>query len=452
MGAQAWCLLRICMWGLFLCSSAPATDQLSWDVQKGRITADVSQGNLLSILEQIADKTGWQVFVEPEVSCVVSAKFRDLPPGNALPLLLGDLNYALLPSAGAMRLYVFRTSRDKATQQIRARPLETQGLKLIGNELIVRLKPGANIDEIAKALGATVVGRLEKHNLYRLRFDDIAATNAARAALAQNPDVESIENNYALDRPGGGRPVVSTTSGMPQLALRPPPNGCNVVIGLIDTGVQSLGTDLDKFLLPPISIAGASAVDPSVPSHGTSMAATMLSSLAAASRGSTSVKILPVDVYGRSPVTSTFQVAEGIVRAVNAGANVINLSLGTEGNAPYVADLIRQASQSNITFIGAAGNSPVTTPYYPAALPEVLAVTAVEQGSIAPYANRGSFVSVGAPGTSIVNYNGSSYFVIGTSSAAAFTSGIAAAYRESNCAGTQETGNYLRNQLPPPLP
>jgi hypothetical protein len=188
---------------------------------------------------------------------------------------------------------------------------------------------------------------------------------------------------------------------------------------------------LDSFLLKAISVAGEAQPDPNSPTHGTSMAETILRSLAAMTKGSSSVQILPVDVYGPNAATSTFDVANGIAAAVNGGANPINLSLGSDGDSPFLHSVIQDASSKHIVFIGAAGNQPVTTPFYPAAYPEVMAVTAIDQGQIASYANRGSFVSLGAPGTSIVYYQNQPWVVQGTSASSAFTSGIAAGYMDA---------------------
>jgi thermitase len=69
----------------------------------------------------------------------------------------------------------------------------------------------------------------------------------------------------------------------------------------------------------------------------------------------------------------------------------------------------------------------VTTPTYPAAYPEVIAVTAGDRtGQIASYANRGDFVDLVAPGSSIVYFNGRPYYVTGTSAATAYATGLAA--------------------------
>jgi len=178
------------------------------------------------------------------------------------------------------------------------------------------------------------------------------------------------------------------------------------------------------------------------------MAATILRSLEMMTKGNSSVQILPVDVYGSGPTTSTFDVATGVMLAVNGGANIINMSLGSDGDSSFLHDVIKEASAQNILFVGAAGNTPVTTPFYPAAYPEVMAVTAIDRGGqIAPYANRGSFVSVGAPGTSIIYFNNQPYYVMGTSPAAAFTSGLVAGYADANRVSLSQAGSFARNAL-----
>ena len=164
-----------------------AADTLNWETNRNRVSADIKSGKLLPLLEQIASATGWHVFVEPDTTCAVSAKFSNLPPGEALHLLLGDLNFALVPETNASpKLFVFRTTMKNATQLVRPVNAAESGSKgkLIPNELIVRLKPGAKIDELAKLLGAKVIGRIDSLNAYRLQFEDQAAADAARQQLA----------------------------------------------------------------------------------------------------------------------------------------------------------------------------------------------------------------------------------------------------------------------------
>ena len=101
-------------------------------------------------------------------------------------------------------------------------------------------------------------------------------------------------------------------------------------------------------------------------------------------------------------------------------------------------------SKQNIVLFAAAGNQPVTTPFYPAAYAEVMAVTAIDQGQIASYANRGSFVSLGAPGSSIIYFNNEPYYVSGTSTASAFASGAAIGYMDATHSSADKMQTFIR--------
>lgn len=430
---------------------ASAADTFNWRTNQNRVTADIKSGTLYKTLEQIATATGWRVYLEPGTARTVSTKFTDVPPGEALHMLLGDLNFALMPSTNSgPKLFVFRTTAQNATQLVSpAKPGDASGKgKIIPNELIVRLKPGAKIEDLARLLGAKVIGRIDGLNAYRLQFDDEKAADAARSQLASNLDVSSVDSNYSIDHPP--TPAVAQGPGLPpppHLDVTPPPDTGRVIVGLVDTAVQPLGNGLDQFVMKQLSAAGDAQPDPSSPSHGTSMAETILRSVASMTQGKSSFEILPVDVYGPNASTSTFDVASGIAMAIKGGARIINLSLGSDGDSPFLHGVIQDASAQNILFVGAAGNTPVTAPFYPAAYPEVNAVTAIDQGQLAAYANRGSWVTLGAPGTSVVYFNGQPYYVTGTSSSAAFTSGIVAGYMESSGASTAQAQTFLHNHF-----
>ncbi|HTI70690.1 MAG TPA: S8 family serine peptidase, partial [Candidatus Limnocylindria bacterium] len=183
--------------------------------------------------------------------------------------------------------------------------------------------------------------------------------------------------------------------------------------------------------------------------HGSAMAETILRTVAALEKGNSStVKILPVDVYGCSETSTTFNVAKGIETAVKGGANVINLSLGGSGDSALLQELIHSITAQGALVFAAAGNTPVTTPTYPAAYTDVLAVTAASApGQIAPYANRGSFIDLMAPGTSYVPYNNQMWAVSGTSPATAVASGAAASLW-SRCIGSAQISSQLRASMP----
>lgn len=421
---------------------APAAESLAWNKQSDKITADVRNITLMDLLERVALETGWQVFLEPGATHNPSAKFKDLPAGEALHMLLGKLNFALIPqSAAPSRLYVFSTAINNATQQIapaqkkvvRAQP------KRIGNELIVRLKPGGNIDEIAKALGAKVVGAIPEINAYRLKFEDDAAADAARDQLASNPAVTGVDYNYHVDRPEAAQGVISSTGLPSQLTLKSAGESSGLVVGIVDTAVQTLGGDLEKLIAKRISITGESALDGSEPIHGTTMLESILRGLQSVTgASSTSVQFVSVDVFGRNGTTTTFDVASGIVAAVNNGANWINVSLGSDGSSAVLQNIVQTVTDRGIPIFGAAGNAPTGDNVFPAAYEPVVAVTAINRGQIAPYANMADFVDVAAPGAGIVYYKNQPYFIQGTSVSTAYATGAAVGLAEKSGSSWQQ--------------
>jgi hypothetical protein len=422
---------------------AAAPGKLEWRASENKVNADFENWSLRQLLEVISGKTRWRVYVEPGVSRTISARFNGLTTTEALSRLLGNLNFALLPAKdGPARLYIFLTTMQTATDLVAAPPAAGRS-KLIPNELIVTLKPGAkeSIDDLAKRLGAKVVGRADNLHAYRLRFEDDAAAQAAQTSLAGDSDVNSVEANYSVSVPPS--PELLSGAALPAFNLKPSTSSSQVVVGLVDTAVQSAGTPLKDFLLTPVSVAGTDATPATDQlNHGTSMAETILNTLAKSPEAAngTPVRILPVDVYGGSESTTTFEVAQGIQAAVNGGATIINLSLGGAGDSPLLHGLITAAHDQGILFLAAAGNEPVTTPTYPAAYPEVIPLTAVlPDGTLASYANRGSFVTDGAPGTSIVAFQGQPYLVVGTSVSTANGSALAA----YEAASSGKTGSAL---------
>ncbi len=414
---------------------ARAADSLVWRSKENRVDADIQAWTLQKLLQNLSAATGWKVYIEPNVDHRVSTRFHDLPAAEALNRLLGNLSFALLPQTnGPARLLIYKSSLQGATLLI-APPKGTQAAgkgKPIPNELIVTLKPGdkGRIDELAKQLGAKVVGRADGLNSYRLQFTDEASASAARTALSDNEEVAGVDSNYSVFHPPTAQPL--SFASAPPLSLKPSaPNASgNLIIGLVDTPVQNQAASLNGFLLPALSVTGQNPAPSADITHGTSMAETILQGYSMAAPGAKTVpiQIQPVDVYGASETTTTFDVANGIYTAAKAGANIINLSLGSEGDSTFLHTLIQQGVQQGILFVAAAGNQPTTAPTYPAAYPEVLSVTAGDRnGNVASYANRGSFVDVIAPGSSIVSLGDQSYLGLGTSFSTAYVSGLASA-------------------------
>jgi hypothetical protein len=404
--------------------AAQAADSLDWRKDRDSVDADISSWSLLKTLESISEATGWQVYVEPGTQRKISTKFKDRSRDRALDLLLGNLGRALLPgtNGGPPRFLVFRNAQRDATRLIRGRGK----VKPIPNELIVRMKKGKSVDDLAAKLGAKVIGKSDARNSGRLQFEDEEAADKARESLLDNEDVSSVDPNF----PVAAQPMPDGAGGsLGSLNLQPLKEGDPLVIGLIDTAVQKQGNAYDDFLLPEISVAGEATLPKDQPTHGTTMFETLLKSVDAftADGSTTPVKILPVDVYGNNDQATTYEVAEGVLQALKSGARIINLSLGSEGDTPYLHQVIQAGIEAGATFVASAGNTPTASPVYPAGYPEVTSVTAGDSPtSLAPYANFSPVNDAMAPGVSRIQFNGQNYLVQGTSAAAAYFSGAVA--------------------------
>ena len=436
--------------------AATETNSLVWQADRDRVTADIRSEALWPLLEDIAHQTGWNIFVEPGAAHNASTKFSGLPAGEALRKLLGNLNYALVPQTNApQQLYVFTTTMHNATQRVAATPVKRAPMPHVANELLVKLKPGADIEAIARALGAKVTGRDDKLGIYRLQFADAAATDAALGSLKTNPDVAAVDYNYIFDKPVPPQQIANAPTGPVALTLDPNSSSdpCNPVVGLIDTSMQSLGSQLDPFLMKGIDVTGDNC-PPSVdtPTHATAMAETILRAVSQQS-SSSSVRILPVNVYGCGETATSWNVALGVQAAVNGGATVLNMSLGGTTDGAILNDIIQQAVAKGVVIFAAAGNQPVNTPTYPAAIPGVNAVTALgAPGQLASYANFGSFVEMALPGSSVVYLGNQAYVVQGTSPATAYATGVAAGAKSINCQPWAQIQSAMQAKFPVPQP
>jgi subtilisin family serine protease len=248
-------------------------------------------------------------------------------------------------------------------------------------------------------------------------------------------DVNSIYGSYeteaaqvvSLPAPDYARRMIRWSGG----------EGCGsgLRIGMIDSG---LAADLPAFagrklhqrsFLEPSRVAAD-------PGHGTAIAALLVGAPDPAHP--TGGGLLPdADLYAAAVFArqsgeseaDAFSIAEALDWMVQKYVRVVNVSLAGDDNA-LMALAVRRASARGMVVIAAAGNAgPNAPPAYPAALPEVIAVTAVDQqGTIFAEANRGSYIAFAAPGVRIwvPTLDGQGRYETGTSFAVPFVLGIAA--------------------------
>ena len=118
---------------------------------------------------------------------------------------------------------------QNATKQV----VVAKPVKRIANELFLKVKPGTDMDALAKLLGAKIVGRIDKAGLYRLQFGDAAAADAALGQLQNNSDVAQVDYNYSFDQPPAVQPISSanlpaSATAPLSLQLNPPGNSGNL--------------------------------------------------------------------------------------------------------------------------------------------------------------------------------------------------------------------------------
>ncbi len=95
-------------------------------------------------------------------------------------------------------------------------------------------------------------------------------------------------------------------------------------------------------------------------------------------------------------------VAESLSRAFSSGADVIAVPLGPLQGEP-IEEVITAGAGKESLFLAAAGNTGASKPARAgASLPGVVYVGATEDGSLAPYSDRGPDIKVFAPGRSLV--------------------------------------------------
>ena len=440
--------------------AGPSGIGLKWG-RDGKASAQFEKCPLEKVLQSLSEQGQWQIFVEPELRLQVTTRFKNLTHSQALRRLLSDVNFAVIPSPKApSRLLVYKTSSEKAVVRIvpTKRLAKHKKAKIkpgkIANELVVTLEPGSgiDIDALAAELGAKIVGKLDGLDIYWLRFENEQQAGKAQTLLEKNEGVASVDNNYGITHPDTLTPVGLEA---PSLNLRPSSaDEKGIVIGLVDSSVQRHGSQVSDFLLPEISMAGAPADSSDQVNHGTSMAETILRGLSASLDGEqeTSVKILPIDVYGKSENTSTFEVARGVQAAIEAGADIISLSLGSDEQNDLMQAVIQAGANSGVLFLAAAGNEPTGQPVYPAAQEEVVGVTALNRSgrSVANYANSGNFVEAAAPGAGVTVFNNQTFYGTGTSFSTAYVAGVAAGIGSTKGFPMVEVRRMITEEMKPP--
>ncbi|MUT66693.1 S8 family peptidase [Paenibacillus sp. NEAU-GSW1] len=211
-----------------------------------------------------------------------------------------------------------------------------------------------------------------------------------------------------------------------------------VIVAVLDTGVQTDHPDLKGKLIKGNNIVDSDAAPSDDVGHGTHVAG-IIGATVNNGEGVAGLswynKIMPVKVLDSSGAGSAYSVAQGIIWATDHGAKVINMSLGNYAQAEFLHDAIKYAYDHDVVLVAASGNDNTERPGYPAAYPEVFAVAATDaQKQKASFSNYGNYIDVAAPGDSIAStYPGGQYAALsGTSMASPHVAALAGLIRSVN--------------------
>jgi len=318
--------------------------------------------------------------------------------------------------------------------------------RFIQNEMVLHI--GADVapetvQGVATRLGLTQVGYqrfdLVGRGLYRFRINDGRSVSDVIRAMEAEKITATAQPNYVFhlqqDLNAARRNTPAGTQGYQYILAkwRLPDvhrvaTGRGVLVAMIDSEVDQRHPDIAGAIADRLEPIGQEFKPQP---HGTGMAGAMASHRRLIGVAP-NARILAVNAFGTdsdSAYGTTEQILKGIDWAIAKGAKVINMSFAGPRD-PLVQLALKKAYEKGIVLVAAAGNAgPNSEPLFPAADPDVIAVTATDvNDALLQQANRGSHISVAAPGVDVLvpAPNAQYQLTTGTSVAAAEVSGVIA--------------------------
>lgn len=357
----------------------------------------------------------------------------------------------------------------------------------VPNQLLVRLAPGlteAERDTAFDKIGAKLVRPIALANTYLVELvptrGETVQTAITRASTVQNITLAGPNYRAYPTASIPNDPQWSKLWGMRMMnaddAWDITKGSASVIVAVLDTDFSISHPDLKDRYLPGTDIAMGDS-DPSPwpqsvePSHGTHVTGTI------AAQGDNgegvvgvcwdAVKILPVKVFADGVgEASHADIIDGLAYAKANGAQVVNMSLGGYYYDTFYHEMIKDLYASGIIIVASAGNDAFGQVCYPAAHPEVIAVSALaDDERPASYTNYGPEIDIAAPGgddyddgpgaiwSTCWSKDKTNYYagMCGTSMAAPHVAGAAALMISSGISPSQVTGMLYRAARAPKI-
>jgi Subtilase family len=309
-------------------------------------------------------------------------------------------------------------------------------LRYISDQIIAEVD-SAQADDLARRHRLT---RLESQEfslvgaMSLFRITDRRSVETVRTELAADAGVRSVHLNfrYVLQDqksiPAEGDPAQYALAKLRLPEAHALSRGSNVIVAVIDSGIDAGHPELANTIADSFDALGGKE-GPHV--HGTGIAGVIVSH-ARLMGSAPAAKILAIRAFGAAPngaESTSFVILKSLDFAASHGAQIVNMSFAGPRD-PLVERAVAAAATKGMVLVAASGNAgPKSPPLYPAAYPNVIAVSATDAyDRLFPASNRGGHIAVSAPGVDIfLPAPGGKYqMTSGTSFSAAYISGLAA--------------------------
>ena len=313
----------------------------------------------------------------------------------------------------------------------------------VPGRLLVQPRAGlseAEFDKIIKKQGGKQVGKIEGINVRVIQLPPQASEKAVEALLKNNKHLKFAERDMIV-RPEGtaNDTYYSSAWHLPKIGATTAwdvTTGDNVVIAVLDSGVDATHPDLAGRLIPGWNFYDNNSNTADVFGHGTlvagSASANTNNGVGVASVAGNAL-IMPLRISATDGSASFSNMAKALTWAADKGAHVANISYQSVSGSATVASAAQYMKNKGGVTVVAAGNTGVEQTFAPTdTMISVSATTSSD--AVASWSSYGSYVDVAAPGSGIwTTKKGGGYgSANGTSFASPVTAAVIAMMRSVN--------------------